>query len=233
MKKLIVAMVLLGSMMLALPAQAALVGTFNPPACSAGYVNISFDDGPTQYTPVLLSKLQQAGIKVTFFDVGDRLLQYPTYAKSELNGGHQIANHTQSHGDLTQSVSPISDLVRSQYILIQQTGTVPTFYRPPYGATAPGVRTDVSQLGLTEIIWTVDTVDWSGVPTAAIVASVKLAKAGDFVLMHDGYTNTINAIPQIATDLKARGLCAGKIVTSTTPTQAWENLSFDANVTKF
>lgn len=233
MKKLIVAMVLLGSMMLARPAQAALLGPSNPPACSAGYVNLSFDDGPTQYTPILLNKLQQAGLKATFFDVGDKLLQYPTYAKNELNGGHQIANHTQSHGDLTQSVSPISDLVRSQYTLIQQTGTVPTFYRPPYGATAPGVRTDVSQLGLTEVIWTVDTVDWSGVPTAAIVASVKLATAGDFVLMHDGYTNTINAIPQIATDLKTRGLCAGKIVTSATPIQAWENLSFDASVTKF
>lgn len=229
-RRLIAVIVILGAMFAghAVKAEAAT----NPPACSAGYVNISFDDGPTQYTPVLLNALKIGGLKATFFDVGDRMTQYPTYAKSEVTAGHQIANHTQSHGDLTQATSPIHDLVTSEYLVIQQTGVVPEFYRPPYGSTNPGVRTDVSQLGLTEVIWTVDTVDWSGPTTAQIVATVKTAKAGDFVLMHDGYPNTINAIPQISADLKARGLCAGKIVASGS-TMAWENLDFNATVAKF
>ena len=33
--------------------------------------------------------------------------------------------------------------------------------------------------------------------------------------MHDGNWNTINAIPQIAADLRSRGLCSGMISTST------------------
>lgn len=219
---------------------AALIGTHTanaattaPAACSAGYVNISYDDGPTQYTPVLLSALKNSSLKATFFDVGDRMAAYPTYAKSEYTAGHQVANHTQSHGDLTTAVSPIHDLVTSEYLLIQQTGQVPAFYRPPYGNTNPDVRVDVSQLGLTEVIWTVDTVDWSSPSVASIVASASTVKPGGFILMHDGYPNTITAVPQIAAMLKSKGLCAGKIVTSTTPTQAWEGLSFDATVAKF
>lgn len=241
MKRIIAIMTVLGSMLMIHPAQAATIkiGTSTtttttkvPAACSAGYVNLSYDDSPTQYTPVILSSLKSSGLKATFFDVGDRMNEYPTYAKTQYSAGMQVENHTQSHADLTGAPSPTHDLVTTQYSLIQQTGQIPTFYRPPYGATNPEVSDKATELGLTEVIWTVDTVDWSNPSTASIVATVKTAKAGDFVLMHDGYPNTVNAIPQIAADLKARGLCAGKIVATGT-TQAWEGLSFPATVAKF
>lgn len=231
MKRLVVAMLVLGAMFSTHSAQAATVVT--PAACSKGYVNLSYDDSPTQYTPIILSALNSSGLKATFFDVGDRMAEYPTYAKSQFSAGMQVQNHTQSHADLTGAASPIHDLVTTQYLLIQQTGQIPTFYRPPYGATNTAVSTKAKELGLTEVIWNVDTVDWSSPSTASIVAAAKTAKAGDFVLMHDGYPNTISAIPQIAADLKARGLCAGKIVTSTTPNNAWEGLNFYATVAKF
>lgn len=234
MRRLLVPALLLGCLITAaLSTSASAATTPVPKACSAGYVNLSFDDSPTQYTPALLSALKTLNLKATFFDVGDRLAAYPTYAKTQVSGGHQVENHTQSHGDLTSAASPISDLVRSEYLLIQQTGIVPTFYRPPYGATNPGVRTDVAQLGLTEVIWTVDTVDWSSPSVASIVAAAKTVKPGGFVLMHDGYANTISALPQIAANLTAAGLCAGKITTSSTPTNAWEGLDFNATVAPF
>lgn len=231
MKKLVIALALFASAVIAQPAQAALLQT--PAACSAGYVNISFDDSPTQYTQVLLSTLKNNGMKATFFVVGDRATQYPAYVKSMVSAGHQVENHTQAHADLTGAPSPTHDLVTTQYLLIQQTGLVPTFYRPPYGATNPEVSARAKELGLTEVIWTVDTNDWASPSTASIVASASTVKPGGFVLMHDGYPNTINAIPGIASMLKSRGLCAGKIVTSSAPTQAWEGLSFNATVAKF
>lgn len=231
MKRLVAVMVVLGAMLSAHAAQAATTTT--PAACSKGYVNLSYDDSPTQYTPIILSTLKSNGLKATFFDVGDRMAEYPTYAKSQSNAGMQVENHTQSHADLTGSATPIHDLVTTQYLLIQQTGLVPTFYRPPYGATNPEVSARASELGLTEVIWTVDTVDWSSPSTASIVAAAGTVQPGGFILMHDGYANTISAIPQIASMLKSRGLCAGKIVTSSVPTQAWEGLSFPATVAKF
>lgn len=229
MKRLIAVLVVLGSTFAIHPAQAAT----NPPACSAGYVNVSFDDSPTQSTPAYLAALKANGLHATFFDVGDRMAQFPTYAKAQLSAGMQVENHTQSHVDLTGSPSPTHDLVTTQYLLIQQTGQVPTFYRPPYGSTNPDVKAKAKELGLTEVIWTVDPSDWASPSTASIVASATTVQPGGFILMHDGYPNTQNAIPGIASMLKSRGLCAGKIVTSSTPTQAWEGLSFDATVNKF
>jgi peptidoglycan/xylan/chitin deacetylase (PgdA/CDA1 family) len=244
MKRIVAVMIVLGAMLSAHPADALTIsiglGTTTtttkpkvPAACSAGYVNMSFDDSPTQYTPVILAALKKDSLKATFFDVGDRMVQYPTYAKTQFSAGMQVENHTQYHGDLTVAESPTHDLVTTQYSLIQATGQIPTFYRPPYGATNTEVSGKAHELGLTEVIWTVDTVDWSGVSTASIVASAATVQPGGFILMHDGYANTISAIPGIAAMLKTRGLCAGKIVTSTTPTVAWEGLSFPATVAKF
>lgn len=230
MKRLIAVLVVLGSTFAIHPAQAAT----NPPACSVGYVNVSFDDSPTQSTPAYLAALKANGLHATFFDVGDRMAQFPTYAKAQLTAGMQIGNHTQSHMDLTASSSSDWDLVQTQYLLVQQTGQVPVFYRPPYGATNTTVSSKALQdLHLTEVIWTVDPNDWASPSTASIVASATTVQPGGFILMHDGYPNTQNAIPGIASMLKSRGLCAGKIVTSSTPTQAWEGLSFDATVNKF
>lgn len=238
MKRIVIAVILLCSTFAATAQAGALTLLPQPPAapaaCSAGYVNLSFDDGPTALTPKLLTALKNNGLKVTFFVVGDHLEEFPTTAKSEYTNGNQIANHSQSHGDLWESPSVIHDLVTTQYTAIQQTGQIPAFYRPPFGNTSPEIRAKAQELDLTEVIWTVDTVDWSGVSTADIVAKVKTAKAGDFVLMHDGYQNSINALPQIAADFKARGLCAGKIVTAPAGySHAWEGLDFDAAVAKF
>lgn len=231
MKKLIVLISLLASM-LVFHSTAALAAT--PAACSAGYVNLSFDDSPTQATPAYLAALKANGLHATFFDVGDRMAQYPTYAKSQLSAGMQVENHTQSHLDLTATNNSDHDLVTTQYLLIQQTGVVPMFYRPPYGATNSDVSAKaLGDLGLTEVIWTVDPQDWSNPSTQSIIATASTVQKGGFLLLHDGYPNTQNAIPGIASMLKSRGLCAGKIVQSSTPTQAWEGLSFNATVAKF
>ncbi|MBA2609884.1 MAG: hypothetical protein H0U92_13155 [Actinobacteria bacterium] len=80
------------------------------------------------------------------------------------------------------------------------------------------------------MIWTIDANDWDGRSSADIVKAVATAKDGDFVLMHDGYPNTIAAISKIADGLTRRGLCAGQIARSATPTPAWQNLSFNATV---
>jgi peptidoglycan/xylan/chitin deacetylase (PgdA/CDA1 family) len=102
--------------------------------------------------------------------------------------------------------------------------------RPPYGAINDTVRAVDAQLGLIDVIWTVDTVDWNGVSTAKIVSSALTVQADGFILMHDGYPNTIAAVPQIAAGLAAKGLCPGRIVYSATGTNAWEGLDFPATV---
>ena len=59
--------------------------------------------------------------------------------------------------------------------------------------------------------WDVDSGDWNGASTAAIVSANNQLQNGQVILMHDGIANTDNAIAQIAANLRARNLCPGRI----------------------
>jgi hypothetical protein len=69
---------------------------------------VSFDDGPSPYTPNLLQYLDQIDVKSTFFVVGSRALSRPQILQDQYMGGHQISVHTWSHTDMvTQSTEAI------------------------------------------------------------------------------------------------------------------------------
>jgi peptidoglycan-N-acetylglucosamine deacetylase len=77
------------------------------------------------------------------------------------------------------------------------------------------VRSIEGQFGLREVLWNVDSQDWNGASTSAIVAANARLTNGQVILMHDWPANTVAAIPQIASGLRSRNLCAGMISTST------------------
>ena len=62
------------------------------------------------------------------------------------------------------------------------------------------------------MLWTVDSRDWAGASAAQIAAAARTLQPGGIIRMHDWPPATIQAIPLIARDLAARGLCAGRIV---------------------
>jgi hypothetical protein len=53
-------------------------------------VGITFDDGPTEYTPQVLKVLRDMNIKASFFVVGAQILRYPQILKQIHDDGHQI-----------------------------------------------------------------------------------------------------------------------------------------------
>ncbi|MFI9574897.1 ricin-type beta-trefoil lectin domain protein, partial [Microbispora rosea] len=71
------------------------------------------------------------------------------------------------------------------------------------------------QLGLREIIWDVDSQDWNGASTSQIVQAAGRLQNGQIILMHDQYATTVQAISQIAANLRSRNLCAGMISPTT------------------
>jgi hypothetical protein len=100
---------------------------------------------------------------------------------------------------------------------IQNTGAPkPTLFRPPYGEVNSTIQQAAQAAGLRVITWDVDSQDWNGASASAIVNAVNQLQNGQVILMHDGsYTNTNSAIPQIASTLRAKGLCPGRIDAST------------------
>jgi len=185
--------------------------------CSAGYVGITYDDGPTGSTNTLLNTLRANGIRATLFNIGQNVQQNPAAVQAEVAAGMWIGNHSWTHPHLTQlsQAQMQSELSQTQNAIRSATGTAPRLFRPPFGETNATLKSVEASLGLTEIIWDVDSQDWNGASTAQIVAAAGRLTNGQVILMHDGIQNTLNAIPQIMAGLNSRNLCPGMISTST------------------
>ncbi|MEU9897166.1 polysaccharide deacetylase family protein [Streptomyces phaeochromogenes] len=188
----------------ATPAQAA--------ACN-GYVGLTFDDGPSGNTPALLTALTQNRLRATMFNQGQYAAANPSQVQAQVNAGMWVGNHSYTHPHLPQlGQSQIdSEISRTQQAIAAAGGGTPKLFRPPYGETNSTVKAVEAKYGLTEIIWDVDSQDWNGAGTDAIVQAAGRLGNGQIILMHDWSANTRAAIPRIAQGLTARGLCAGRI----------------------
>jgi peptidoglycan/xylan/chitin deacetylase (PgdA/CDA1 family) len=179
-----------------------------------GYVGITFDDGPSNdHTPGLLNALRQNGMRATLFNEGQFAAAYPAQVQAEVNAGMWIGNHSYTHPHLIQeSQAQIdSELSRTQQAIANAGGGTPKLFRPPYGETNGTLQSVEAKYGLTQIIWDVDSQDWNGASTDAIVQANARLTNGQIILMHEWPANTLAAIPRIAQGLAARGLCAGMI----------------------
>jgi endo-1,4-beta-xylanase len=185
-------------------------------SCANGFVGLTYDDGPTPSTTMpLLNALRAGGARATFFIWGQHAQQNPNLLRAEQSAGMWIANHTFTHPHLPQIGEPaaFNEINQTQTTIRQITGLTPTLFRPPFGETNSTIRGDEARLGLTEVLWTVDSRDWAGASTAQIVAAAATLRSGGIILMHDaGFQTTVQAVPQILSGLSARGLCPGKIV---------------------
>jgi endo-1,4-beta-xylanase len=187
-------------------------------SCPAGYVALTFDDGPTSGTTnQLISALQQKGATAVVFPTGQNAQANASGMRAYANAGLQIGNHSWDHPYLTNmSQAQVQQQLSSTQQTIQQTsGVTPKLFRPPYGSTNSTVRQVASSLGLTEVIWDVDSKDYDSASVSAIRQAASGLRAGQVILMHDWPANTIQALPGILDDLAARGLCTGHISTST------------------
>ncbi|UVS81912.1 polysaccharide deacetylase family protein [Actinokineospora sp. UTMC 2448] len=193
---------------LAYPAQAAAK------SCANGYVALTFDDGPNPATTLrLLAALEDADARATFFTVGRNIDANPHLQRVTQDAGMWIANHTYTHPNLTElsRQEVFSELVKTQVATVRVNRTWPTLFRPPYGATNAEIKAMAKRLGMTEVLWTVDSRDWAGVPSEEIRSRATALQPGGIILLHDGIQNTIDAVPLIVSDLAERGLCAGRV----------------------
>ncbi len=188
-----------------------------PPAHAAactGYVGLTFDDGPSNdHTPALLDALRRNGLRATMFNEGQYAAAYPAQVRAEVGAGMWVGNHSYTHPHLTQlsEWQVDSEISRTQQAIAGAGGGTPRLFRPPYGETNATVRSVEARYGLTQILWDVDSQDWNGASTDAIVQANARLTNGQVILMHEWPANTLAAIPRIAQVLAGRGLCAGMI----------------------
>ncbi|WP_433335569.1 polysaccharide deacetylase family protein [Spirillospora sp. CA-294931] len=169
---------------------------------------LTFDDGPMASTAKLLDILAAGKVKATFFLVGQAVEEAPELVRREHADGHELANHSYSHADLGRSSSAkvTSELARTQAAIKRATGVTPTLMRPPYGSTDKQVATITKRMGLAQVLWTVDPLDWQSRNTKSVERKVVgETRPGYIVLMHDIHPSTVAAVPSILKRLAAKG----------------------------
>jgi peptidoglycan/xylan/chitin deacetylase (PgdA/CDA1 family) len=177
------------------------------------YVGLTFDDGPSEHTPQFLDVLREAHARATFFVVGGNMVseQLASYARAETKLG-ALADHTWTHANLTQlsEADVVSQIGRAKRAIIGATHVPVLFFRPPFAARNATVARVAASFGLVQILWNVDSRDWTGQP-ADTTANIVLGglKPGAIILMHDTRPETIKALRYtILPTLKLRGLQA-------------------------
>lgn len=193
------------------PAQDMVVASRNVKPAGGKYIALTFDDGPSGYTPDILKILKDKGAKATFYNLGSQEANYGKYAKQLVEDGHELASHTNAHqylpnldaNALRAEISSAADALESA------AGVRPQMIRAPYGAFTSTEWGRAGDIISCNVLWNIDTLDWKRPGADAIKAAV-LSNAfnGAIVLMHDGGGNRgqdVEALPGIIDGLKAAG----------------------------
>lgn len=173
-------------------------------------VAMTFDDGPhPSNTPRLLKILRDRNIKATFYLVGKNAKAYPGIVRQMVAEGHEIGNHTWTHGSLTSmSDEQIRrELRQTSDAIFEASGYRPQTIRPPYGAINQRIKELMfAEFGYPTIMWSVDPQDWRK-PGVSVVTSriVTAAHPGAILLAHDIHAPTIDAMPATFDQLLAKG----------------------------
>ncbi|MFE3827949.1 polysaccharide deacetylase family protein [Streptomyces sp. NPDC059092] len=172
-------------------------------------IALTFDAGPSAYTPQLLDTLKKEKVHATFFLLGENhVVKYPDLVRRIADEGHEVANHTWSHKILTDldADGVREELTRTQEAVEKITGHRPTLMRPPQGRTDDEVSEVSRELGLAQIMWSATAKDYSTTDSALIEKRILEQAEGDgIILLHDIYEGTVPAVPGIIEKLKKRG----------------------------
>lgn len=166
---------------------------------------LTFDDGPSEYTITLSKGLKERGVQATFFLLGENMEGNEEAVKQLAQDNHLLGNHSYHHVQLNKlsQNKACQEIVKTNNLIYEYTGIYPMYVRPPYGEWDKGLDCGVDMI---PVFWSVDSLDWKLKNTEQIVKKVLTqVEDGDIILMHDGYSTSVEAAFQIVEHLKKEG----------------------------
>ncbi|MDR2771482.1 MAG: polysaccharide deacetylase [Clostridiales Family XIII bacterium] len=198
-------------------------------------VYLTFDDGPTIYTARVLDTLKEAGVKATFFIVGNSALRLGEDGKALLrrmaDEGHTIGVHCNVHdyARIYASVEAFLDDFDAAFKLIYETtGIKANIFRFPGGSVnsynetiREALTSEMTRRGFTYYDWNASSNDTGGALTeeSAWRNAVSLAGRANRVilLMHDTKKPTVQALPRIIDTYRSKGYSFARLTNVDTP----------------
>ena len=173
-------------------------------------IALTFDDGPGPYTPAVLSVLESAHVRATFFAIGRMERYFSASTEREFKDGDAVGDHTETHAPLARlSAREQHEQIFEARARLEILGRRPRLFRPPYGSFNPTTFRELKTMGMLMVLWSSDTGDYlqPGVP-AIVQRALEGARPGAIIIMHDGggtRAQTVEALPLIIRELHARG----------------------------
>ena len=136
--------------------------------------------------------------------------KYPEDVKRICEGGHDLANHSENHKNMSQlsDAECQSELMKVHTKVKELTGVEMDLFRPPYGDYDDEVIKNATSCGYYTIQWDVDSLDWKDYGVKSIIDTVcnhKNLQNGSIILMHNGAKYTAEALSKVIEGLQERG----------------------------
>lgn len=169
-------------------------------------VALTFDDGPDEMTPRYLRTLDQLHVRATFFLLGMNAERRPGLVRSIVAAGHEVASHGFSHRAFPSldGRALVDELIHTADLL-PPSPTPRPLVRPPRGELTPATLARVAFAGYTTVLWSLDSDDCRTRDSIEVQERLGGVRAGEIVLMHEGQSWTLSALPTIVGRLRRAG----------------------------
>jgi len=154
-------------------------------------VALTFDDGPSAWTPMVLDLLREHEARATFFVIGERVREHPDLVQRIVAEGHEVGSHTLTHPRLTEI--PEDEVRREiqggQDAVEEVLGKAPRLFRAPGFYAERRELAIVEELGLEAVFAEVDPRDWEPGRDSHTIFTLVLRDLheGAVVDLHDGF----------------------------------------------
>jgi peptidoglycan-N-acetylglucosamine deacetylase len=175
---------------------------------------LTFDDGPDpEWTPRVLDLLGAAGVRATFFLIGERAARVPALVRRLVAEGHEVGNHSWSHRSLwlcgpRATAHQIQD---AHARLTELAGAPPCHFRPPWGMVNAAMFASLRRVGERCVFWSIQPEGQRPAAAERQVAYVlRRAAPGAIVDLHDAEgtpgapARLLGALPSMLTGLRER-----------------------------
>lgn len=175
-------------------------------------VALTFDDAPSTKTQEVLDILKEKQVKATFYEIGKGIEQHPNEAKTIVDAGMEVGNHSYSHKRfLLKSLSFIDTEIQKTNMLIKDSGYQGEItFRPPNGKKLFALPWYLYRHNIKTIMWDIEPDTYVAGDSEAIVKyTLDHVRPGSIILLHPFCDKECDAdreaLPRIIDGLKEKG----------------------------
>lgn len=170
-------------------------------------IALTFDDGPTEFTPQFLEILKKHNAAATFFCIGKQIEKHPEIFREIIQNGHEVGNHTFSHSNQNGfygSEKVTDEILKTDEIMLKTAEIKTELFRPPFGITNPHIAKAIEKSAKKSIGWNIRSLDTIFEDSKKIEQRIiKKMKPGSIILMHDTSEKSLEVLKNLLVFLDA------------------------------